>query len=293
MPHLGQLEGADEYYSTLFHEFWSTQPGTAGGLNRFAEAEGYQVVKYSFEELVAELGAAFLCAFAGLKNPGAGELHRRLAKVFRQDSQVLARAASAAQKAVDSSGEPCSRRQPARRRNGGRASGVEDHPNPPGSSSELPSPSTPDVPGGSGQAAQAARLAGCGSVRPGICARRGRTRSRSWSLRRAAFGPGRPFNAEDAARRQAPSFALLHDPPHGLLRQTDVQGVQAAAVDDDLVGLEPQRDPGRGELDALKQVVRKEEPILGAIEPNPKRAILRRERLIQAGDLILRIAALR
>jgi antirestriction protein ArdC len=104
MPHLGQFEGADEYYSTLFHELVHAT-GHSRRLNRFVETEGYQVERYSFEELVAELGAAFLCAFAGLANPSTEQLQASYiagwAKVFRQDSQVLARAASAAQKAVD------------------------------------------------------------------------------------------------------------------------------------------------------------------------------------------------
>lgn len=104
MPHLGQFEGADEYFSTLYHELIHAT-GHSRRLNRFAETEGYQVERYSFEELVAELGAAFLCAFAGLKNPSTEQLQASYiadwAKVFRGDVQVLGRAASAAQKAVD------------------------------------------------------------------------------------------------------------------------------------------------------------------------------------------------
>ena len=137
-------------------------------------------------------------------------------------------------------------------------------------------------------------LHGVALCRRAFAPRRERTPSRSvGDFRGAAFSPGRLFDAEDAARRRAPPFALLHDPPSGLLRQTNVRGVQAAAVDDDLVGLEPHRDPGQGELDALKQVVRKEEPILGAVEPNPKGAILRRERLIEAGFVDVRDPVLR
>ncbi len=55
--------------------------GHARRLNCFAEAEGDRVEKYSFEELVAEFGAAFLCGFAagaaGLLLGVREILHRR------------------------------------------------------------------------------------------------------------------------------------------------------------------------------------------------------------------------
>ena len=104
VPHLSQYESADEYYATLFHELVHGT-GHPKRLNRFAEAEGDKVEKYSFEELIAEFGAAFLCAFAGIKNPESEALQASYiegwAKVFRQDSRILLRAASAAQHATD------------------------------------------------------------------------------------------------------------------------------------------------------------------------------------------------
>ena len=104
LPHLSQFESADEYFSTLYHELTHAS-GHARRLNRFAEAEGDRVEKYSFEELVAEFGAAFLCGFAGIQNRGTEELQASYiqgwARVFQQDSRVLVRAASAAQRAAD------------------------------------------------------------------------------------------------------------------------------------------------------------------------------------------------
>ena len=104
LPHLSQFEGADEYYSTLFHELVHAS-GHPRRLNRFAEAEGDRVEQYSFEELVAEFGAAFLCGFAGIENPGTAALQAGYiegwARTFRQDSRILLRAASAAQRAAD------------------------------------------------------------------------------------------------------------------------------------------------------------------------------------------------
>ena len=104
LPHLSQFENADEYSATLFHELTHAS-GHPRRLNRFAEADGDQTEKYSFEELVAEFGAAFLCAFAGIKNRECEELQASYiegwARVFRQDSRILVRAASAAQHATD------------------------------------------------------------------------------------------------------------------------------------------------------------------------------------------------
>ena len=104
LPHLSQFESADQYFSTLYHELTHAS-GHARRLNRFAEAEGDRVEKYSFEELVAEFGAAFLCGFAGIQNRGTEELQASYiegwARVFQQDNRVLVRAASAAQRAAD------------------------------------------------------------------------------------------------------------------------------------------------------------------------------------------------
>ena len=104
LPHLSQFESADEYFSTLYHELTHAS-GHARRLNRFAKAEGDRVEKYSFEELVAEFGAAFLCGFAGIQNRGTEELQASYiegwARVFQRDNRVLVRAASAAQRAAD------------------------------------------------------------------------------------------------------------------------------------------------------------------------------------------------
>jgi antirestriction protein ArdC len=74
-------------------------------LNRFAETEGDRFERYSFEELVAEFGAAFLCGFSGIQDPKSNALQASYIegwlKVFRQDSRVLLRAASAAQRASE------------------------------------------------------------------------------------------------------------------------------------------------------------------------------------------------
>lgn len=104
LPHLSQFENGDEYYATLFHELVHSS-GHGKRLNRFADAKGDIAEKYSFEELVAEFGAAFLCAFAGIKNSTSEALQASYiggwSTVFRGDSRVILRGASAAQRAAD------------------------------------------------------------------------------------------------------------------------------------------------------------------------------------------------
>jgi len=59
--------------------------------------------RYSIEELVAEIGAAFLCAFAGISNPASEALQASYiagwSRALRADSRLIVRAASAAQRA--------------------------------------------------------------------------------------------------------------------------------------------------------------------------------------------------
>lgn len=104
MPQLGQFETAEEYYATLFHELVHST-GHPKRLSRFGQVDGNRFEQYSFEELVAEFGAAFLCAFAGISNPASEALQASYidgwSKALRQDSRLIIRAASAAQRATD------------------------------------------------------------------------------------------------------------------------------------------------------------------------------------------------
>ena len=104
LPHLSQFESADHYYSVLWHEL-THATGSPRRLNRFSDAQRDQPEKYSYEELVAEFGAAFLCGFAGIENAGTEALQASYiegwSRVFQQDPRILVRAASAAQRAAD------------------------------------------------------------------------------------------------------------------------------------------------------------------------------------------------
>ena len=101
---MSQFESVEEYFATLYHEL-THATAHERRLNRVAEQEGTARERYALEELVAEFGASFLCAFAGLRSD-AGEAMsadyiRGWAEAFRRDERLLLRAASAAQKAAD------------------------------------------------------------------------------------------------------------------------------------------------------------------------------------------------
>lgn len=103
LPHLSQFQSAEHYYSTLFHELVHST-GHPARLNRI-QAGQRELEAYSFEELVAELGAAFLCALTGIENQRTIEEHAKYIhgwqEFLRSDPGCFMRAASEAQKAVD------------------------------------------------------------------------------------------------------------------------------------------------------------------------------------------------
>ena len=73
VPELNQYENAAEFYSTLFHESVHST-GHASRLNRFkdgAKAAAFGSQEYSREELVAEIGAAYLVNQSGIDNEAA------------------------------------------------------------------------------------------------------------------------------------------------------------------------------------------------------------------------------
>jgi len=103
MPRLAAFPDAEAYYATLSHEgvHWTGHPTR---LNRSFGSQRWGDDGYAVEELVAELGAAFLCAALGLsltpRTEHADYLGHWL-KVLRADSRALITAAAHAQRAVD------------------------------------------------------------------------------------------------------------------------------------------------------------------------------------------------
>jgi antirestriction protein ArdC len=102
MPEFGQFDEPVSYYSTLAHEHthWS---GHKARLDRqFGARFGDQA--YAFEELVAELGAAYLCGVLGLANEPRADHAAYLdswLKVLKGDKKAIFTAASRSQAAVD------------------------------------------------------------------------------------------------------------------------------------------------------------------------------------------------
>jgi len=102
MPTFGQFSSAEDYYSTLAHEHthWT------GHESRLAREFGkhFGSDKYAAEELVAELGAAFVCAELGLTVQPREDHASYLAhwvKMLRADSRAIFEAAGKASKAVE------------------------------------------------------------------------------------------------------------------------------------------------------------------------------------------------
>lgn len=102
MPDEQRFNGAEGYYSTLFHELthWSAKESRCNRdlKNRFGSPE------YAFEELVAELGAAYQCAILGIsKEPRedhAAYIDNWLA-ALKNEKKFIFVAAAKAQEAAD------------------------------------------------------------------------------------------------------------------------------------------------------------------------------------------------
>ena len=105
MPLQSRFTSDQEYYSVLFHEL-THSTGHKNRLNRkgFMETVAFGSQDYSFEELVAEFGAAFLCGQAGIVpktiDNSAAYIQSWL-KVLKKDSKMLVKAAGQASKAAD------------------------------------------------------------------------------------------------------------------------------------------------------------------------------------------------
>jgi antirestriction protein ArdC len=103
MPARSRFVDTPHYYSTLFHELVHST-GHASRLNRtFGDRFGDE--PYSKEELVGEMGAAFLCAIAGIANEHTDRnttayIQNWIARL-EEDNRLIIHAAANAQRAVD------------------------------------------------------------------------------------------------------------------------------------------------------------------------------------------------
>jgi antirestriction protein ArdC len=102
IPPLARFDKAAEYYSTLFHELTHA----TGAKDRLARKLGspFGSIDYGREELIAEMGSAYLCGLAGIldqtEDNSAAYLDGWRA-IIKQDRRAVVLAAGAAQKAVD------------------------------------------------------------------------------------------------------------------------------------------------------------------------------------------------
>ena len=105
MPQPESFEGSEGYYSTLFHEL-THSTGHESRLNRpgIVELTGYGTRDYSKEELIAEMGAAFLCAVTGIEDrilDNSAAYIQGWLKRLSNDPKMVVLAAAQAQKAAD------------------------------------------------------------------------------------------------------------------------------------------------------------------------------------------------
>jgi antirestriction protein ArdC len=105
MPSRERFERTEDYYSTVFHELIHST-GHEKRLKRatLAENNGFGSDPYCKEELIAEMGAAFLCGQAEIAertiNNSAAYINGWLER-FRDDKMLIVQAAAQAQKATD------------------------------------------------------------------------------------------------------------------------------------------------------------------------------------------------
>lgn len=91
-----------EYYSVLFHEL-THSTGHSKRLKRDLSG-GFGTVSYSQEELIAELGASYLCALCGIDNntiDNSAAYIQSWLKRLKSDNKFFVTAASKAQNAAD------------------------------------------------------------------------------------------------------------------------------------------------------------------------------------------------
>lgn len=105
MPDRGDFEGAEEFYSTLFHELGHST-GHASRLNRPGITEGHRFGSemYGKEELVAEMTAAMLSAVAGIHQTTVPNSTAYLAgwiRTIKGEPKLIVQAAGLAQRAAD------------------------------------------------------------------------------------------------------------------------------------------------------------------------------------------------
>jgi antirestriction protein ArdC len=106
MPPKPRFQNPEGYYSVLFHEMIHST-GSQNRLNRSGVAgmDYFGSTGYCKEELIAELGASYLCGLTGIQNDrlldNQAAYIQNWISLLKNEKQLLIEAASKAQKAVD------------------------------------------------------------------------------------------------------------------------------------------------------------------------------------------------
>ena len=103
MPEVSTFRDAESYYATLAHEttHWTRH---SSRLDRDLGRKPFAVAGYAMEELVAEIGTAFLCADLGITPETSDDHATSIApwlQVLKNEKRAIFTAASHAQKAAD------------------------------------------------------------------------------------------------------------------------------------------------------------------------------------------------
>jgi antirestriction protein ArdC len=105
LPARERFEREDYYYSTLFHELvHATGHETRLKRSTLTESAGFGSNPYCKEELIAEMGAAFLCGQAEIAErtiDNSAAYLKGWLEQLRQDKMLIVQAAAQAQKATD------------------------------------------------------------------------------------------------------------------------------------------------------------------------------------------------
>jgi antirestriction protein ArdC len=105
MPKPELFDGLEEYYSALFHELThSTEHARRLNRKTLTDLCPFGSTNYRKAELVAEMGAAFLCGVSGIENRTVDNSAAYIAswlRVLRSDKHMVILAAAQAQHAAD------------------------------------------------------------------------------------------------------------------------------------------------------------------------------------------------
>jgi antirestriction protein ArdC len=105
VPDINSFRTAEEYYSVTFHEMIHST-GLESRLGRFKKTDSHLFGSqtYSFEELVAELGASMLCGITGIESvtiENSASYIQSWLKKLKNDPYFVVQASGKAQKACD------------------------------------------------------------------------------------------------------------------------------------------------------------------------------------------------